>query len=89
MESGLRLVTKECNQSVVYYVSQQGRRTLRALPHMSFHSVTVCVMHECFDFGVCVCVCLRERVCSDECASIPCIRYMSVLHACMLLNVFQ
>lgn len=34
------------------------------LPHTSFHSVTVCVMHACFDSGVCVClnVCVQMSV---------------------------
>lgn len=81
MESGIRPVAEECNQSAFYYVSQQGRGTLQPLPHTSSHSVTVCVMHACFDSGVCVCVFV--------CARIPLIRYTIALHACMLLDVFR
>lgn len=81
MESGIRPVTEECNQRAFYYVSQRGHGTLQPLPHTSFHSVIVWVMHACFDFEVCMCL--------DECVRIPLICEMSVVHACMLLNVFQ
>lgn len=83
MESGIRPVTEECNQSAFYYVLQQGHGTLRPLLHMSFFP-SHCMCDACLAliFGS-VCMCL------DECVRILLIRYVSVLHAWVLLSVFQ
>lgn len=84
MESGIRPVTEECNQSAFYYVLQQGPRG-RCGPYLTRHSSScMCVMHACFDFFF-----RRACMCLDECPHIPLIRYTSALHACMLSNVFR